>query len=109
MLKTLRLPGAGGGAFRKPVAAHADLGGVFVSWPGPGDEPPDPAAGRIDGLVSLAAGQIREPAALIAQSMGGTVAIRLALAFPTLIRSLVLAVTSGGVPVADLGKVRLAL
>ncbi len=104
MRKTLFLPGAGGSAaFWKPVAAHADLDGAFVSWPGLGDEPPDPAVGCIDDLVSLAAGQIREPTALIAQSMGGYVAIRLALAFPTLVRSLVLAVTSGGVPVAGLG------
>ncbi|AWB22194.1 alpha/beta hydrolase [Methylobacterium currus] len=104
MLKTLFLPGAGGSAaFWKPVAVHADLDGVFVSWPGLGDETPDPAVGCIDDLVALAAGQIREPIALIAQSMGGYVAIRLALAFPALVRSLVLAVTSGGVPVADLG------
>ncbi|TNC08897.1 alpha/beta hydrolase [Methylobacterium terricola] len=104
MLKTLFLPGAGGSAsFWKPVAVHAGLDGVFVSWPGLGDEPPDPAVGCIDDLVSLAARQIREPTALIAQSMGGYVAIKLALAFPTLVKSLVLAVTSGGVPVADLG------
>jgi pimeloyl-ACP methyl ester carboxylesterase len=104
MLTTLFLPGAGGSAaFWNPVAAHADLDGAFVSWPGLGDEPPDPAVGCIDDLVALAAGQIRALTALIAPSMGGYVAIKLALAFPTLVKSLVLAVTSGGVPAADLG------
>ena len=43
------------------------------------------------------------PVNLVAQSMGGVIAIQLALLFPKLVNRLVLAVTSGGVPVADLG------
>ena len=44
-----------------------------------------------------------EPVNIVAQSMGGVVAIIAALAKPDMVRRLVLAVTSGGVPVADLG------
>ena len=47
--------------------------------------------------------QITEPVSIIAQSMGGLVAIRAALAAPRMVDRLVLAVTSAGVPVADLG------
>ena len=43
------------------------------------------------------------PCELTAQSMGGYVALRAALAAPQMVRHLVLAVTSGGVPVRDLG------
>lgn len=103
-MKILFLPGAGGsGAFWRPVAEAAGLEGVFLSWPGLGAEPPAPGVAGIDDLVALAAREMDGPAVLIAQSMGGVVAIKLALAFPHLVKGLVLAVTSGGVPVADLG------
>jgi pimeloyl-ACP methyl ester carboxylesterase len=104
VLKTLFLPGAGGSAsFWKPVAAHAQLDGVFFAWPGLGAEPPKPGIDSIDDLTALVASEITEPVSIVAQSMGGFIAIKLALAFPSLVRCLVLAVTSGGVPVADLG------
>jgi len=48
-------------------------------------------------------GRMTEPVNIVAQSMGGVVAIKLALAMPMMVKRLVLAVTSGGVPVADLG------
>ncbi|MDE1570396.1 alpha/beta fold hydrolase [Aquabacter sp. P-9] len=103
-MKTLFLPGASGAAsFWRAAAEAAGVEGVFLSWPGLGAEPPAPGIGGLDDLVALAAREITEPVVLIAQSMGGVVAIRLALAFPHLVKGLVLAVTSGGVPVADLG------
>lgn len=103
-MKTLFLPGAAGSAsFWRPAAEAAGLEGVFLSWPGLGTEPPVPGIEGIDDLVALAAREITAPVVLVAQSMGGVVAIRLALAFPHLVKGLVLAVTSGGVPVADLG------
>ena len=106
MLKTLFLPGAGGSAsFWKPLAAHAQLDGMFFSWPGLGAEPPEPGIGSIDDLIELVANEITEPVGIVAQSMGGFIAIKLALELPNLVKSLVLAVTSGGVPVADLGGV----
>jgi pimeloyl-ACP methyl ester carboxylesterase len=104
MLKTLFLPGAGGSAtFWKPLAVHAGLDGVFFAWPGLGAEPSHPSINTIDDLIGLVAAEITEPVSIIAQSMGGYIAIKLALAYPDLVKSLVLAVTSGGVPVLDLG------
>ncbi|OYO28780.1 alpha/beta fold hydrolase [Janthinobacterium sp. PC23-8] len=47
--------------------------------------------------------QIDGPCALIAQSMGGVVAIRAALARPEHVTHLVLAATSGGLDIAGLG------
>lgn len=104
MLKTLFLPGASGSAaFWKPVADSGQLDGVFFAWPGLGSEPPQPGIGSIDDLVALVAGEITEPVNIVAQSMGGLVALKLAVSLPGLVKRLVLAVTSGGVPVADLG------
>ena len=104
MLKTLFLPGAGGSAsFWKPLAAHAQLDGVFFAWPGLGAEPPQPGVNSIDDPIGLVAKEITEPVSIVAQSMGGFIAIKLALAHPNLVKCLVLAVTSGGVPVIDLG------
>lgn len=104
MLKTLFLPGASGSAsFWRPVAARAGWDGVFLAWPGLGAEPPEPGIGGIDDLVARVAGEVREPVAIVAQSMGGYVALKIALAFPDLVESLVLSVTSGGLPLSDLG------
>lgn len=104
MIKTLFLPGASGSAaFWRPVAAHAQLEGIFFSWPGLGREPPHYDINSIDDLAAMVAKEITEPVSIVAQSMGGVIAMKLALNFPGLIKRLVLAVTSGGVPVADLG------
>lgn len=103
--QTLFLPGAGGSAaFWRPVAELARLQGVFLAWPGLGAEPAKPGVRGIDDLVEQVLGQMQgRPVDLVAQSMGGVVALKVALAAPGLVRRLVLAVTSGGVPVADLG------
>ncbi len=102
--KTLFLPGAtGSAAFWKPVAAHIGMEGVFLAWPGLGNEPAHPGVSGISGLVAIVREQMAEPVNIVAQSMGGFVAIKVALAFPDKVRRLVLAVTSGGVPVTDLG------
>jgi len=104
MVKTLFLPGASGSAsFWKPVADAARLEGTFFSWPGLGGEPADPDVNSIDDLIARVAHEITEPVNLVAQSMGGYIAIQLALAMPGLVKRLVLAVTSGGLPVVDLG------
>jgi pimeloyl-ACP methyl ester carboxylesterase len=57
----------------------------------------------IDDLVTLVADHITEPIEIVAQSMGSLIGIKLALAFPRMVKRLALAVSSGGVPVADLG------
>lgn len=104
MVKTLFLPGASGSSsFWQPAASHLQLDGVFFAWPGLGDELPHPDVDGIDALVDMVAREITEPVNIVAQSMGGIIAIRLALSLPNMVKSLVLTATSGGVPIADLG------
>ena len=102
--KTLFLPGAGASAsFWKPAADHAKVDGVFMSWPGLGNEPPKSEVNSINDLVAMVVGHMADPVNIVAQSMGGLVALRAALAAPGKLNRLVLAVTSAGVPVDDLG------
>lgn len=102
----LFLPGAlGRTSLWEPVAgllAHP-AAKAHVGWPGFGATPADPSIGGIDDLVARVLARIDRPSALIAQSMGGVVAMRVALARPELVTHLVLAVTSGGIDVAGLG------
>ncbi|MDR3519022.1 MAG: alpha/beta hydrolase [Azospirillaceae bacterium] len=102
--KTIFLPGAGGSAaFWKPTADRTGLDGVFLAWPGLGDEPAHPDVNSINDLVSLVLDQMDEPVNIVAQSMGGLVALKVAGAAPAKVGRLVLTATSGGVPVFDLG------
>ena len=104
MTLTLFLPGAGAAAaFWKPVAERTNLEHQLFSWPGLGDEPAHPDVQGIDDLVTMVLRAMVEPVNIVAQSMGGLVALKAALTAPTMIRRLVLTATSGGVPVADLG------
>ena len=108
MTNTFFLPGAGASAaFWRPVADQ--LGAVhtkrLLSWPGLGNEPPSADVRGIDDLVSMVLGEIQEPADLIAQSMGGLIAVRAALAVPEKIRRMVLTATSAGVPIDGLGGI----
>lgn len=104
MTKTLFLPGAGGSAaFWRPVAERLGLDGVFFAWPGLGNEPARADVQGIDDLVATVLAEMDEPVDIVAQSMGGLIAIKAALAAPNKVRRLVLTVTSGGVPVTDLG------
>jgi len=102
----LFLPGAGGSAkFWDPVAQRlpADWNKVMFSWPGLGDQQHDPAINSIDDLVKLVVGRIDVPVDLVAQSMGGVIAARVALGRPKYVRRLVLVATSGGVDMARFG------
>ncbi|MBY6242530.1 alpha/beta fold hydrolase [Methylosinus sp. Sm6] len=104
MAKTLFLPGAGGAAsFWKPVADRLESNGEFFSWPGLGNEPPEAGAAGLDDLVAKVLDRMSEPVDIVAQSMGGFIALAAALAAPEKVERLVLTVTSGGLPVADLG------
>lgn len=103
--KLIFLPGAGGDpAFWQPVsdALVHPASRCLLGWPGFGVVPADPRIDGMDGLVALVLDQIDRPCALIAQSMGGVVAIQAALRRPDLVTHLVLAVTSGGVDMTDL-------
>ena len=101
------LPGAGGSAsFWRPVAERlADLGRPLVlGYPGFGECPVEPTIQSVDGLFRWLVEQLpAEPSDVAAQSMGGVLAVRLALERPELVSRLVLVATSGGVDVARLG------
>lgn len=106
MTKILFLPGAGGSPdFWKPVADALPAGWSkeHFGWPGLGAQPHDPAVRGMDDLVARVAARMTEPVDLVAQSMGGVIAARLAIETPALVRRLVLCVTSGGVDMAGLG------
>ena len=107
MAKILFLPGAGASPdFWKPVGAllPADWPKEYFGWPGLGDQPHDPAIKGIDDLVRMVAARMDDgPVDLVAQSMGGIIAARLAIEQPQNVRRLVLTVTSGGVDMAGLG------
>ena len=106
MNKILFLPGAGGApGFWQPVAALLPdtMPYELLGWPGLGAQPHDPGVRGFDDLVRLARDRIDGPVDLVAQSMGGVVAARLALEIPGKVRRLVLTVTSGGVDMAGLG------
>ena len=74
-----------------------------MGWPGFSSIPSDPLVNSFDDLVGMVAAKINQPTVLIAQSMGGAIAVRVALEKPDFITHLVLAVTSGGIDVAALG------
>lgn len=75
----------------------------LLDWPGAGTVPASPAIGGYADLVGLAADVVADGSDVVAQSMGGVVAIGLALARPRKIRRLVLVATSGGLDVPGLG------
>ena len=100
------LPGASGNTgIWKPVSdgLRHPARRIFTTWPGFGDAPPEPKVHGFDDLVDRVVQAISCPCDLLAQSMGGTIAIRAALQKPALVRHLVLSVTSGGIDLAALG------
>ena len=104
--KILFLPGAGGSpCFWKPVAARLpdEWEKVRLQWPGLGNQPHDPAITCISDLVALVEKHIDGPVDLVAQSMGGIIAARIAIARPDIVRRLVLTATSAGVDMARFG------
>ena len=100
------LPGAGGSPdFWRPVADRLprDWTRQHFGWPGLGNQPHDPAIGSLDDLVARVRARMTEPVDLVAQSMGGWIAARLAIEHPALVRRLVLTVTSAGIDMKALG------
>lgn len=103
--KLIFLPGAGGSPhFWRPVADLLVHPGPrkLLGWPGCGSLPLDPKVQGLQDLVTLVTDEIDQPSALIAQSMGGVIAILAALKRPQLVTRLVLTATSGGVDMTDL-------
>ena len=104
--RLLFLPGASGDtAFWRPLEQRLACPAErrHLGWPGFGDTPPRPGVDGFDGLLALVLEPLDRPCALIAQSMGGVLALRAALARPRWVTHLVLCATSGGLPMAALG------
>jgi len=103
--KLIFLPGAAGSPnFWGPVSgllAHP-ASRTLLGWPGFGHVPADPDVRGMKDLVALVLKEMDQPCALIAQSMGGVIAVQAALKRPELLTHLVLAVTSGGVDMSAL-------
>ena len=108
----LFLPGISGhGDFWRPVAEQLQSFGrcVLLDWPGFGGNPAAPTVNGYEDLVDLVLAHAACPTVLIAQSMGGYVALRAALAAGRAgpgqvdVTHLVLAATSGGVDVSRFG------
>ena len=101
------LPGAGGSeSFWRPVADRlGDLGQVIVfGYPGFGGVPADGGVKSLDDLHRWIVERLPPgPSHVIAQSMGGLFAARLAVEQPERFARLVLVATSGGVDVRRLG------
>jgi len=101
------LPGAGGAeSFWRPVAERLDdLGDIHLfGYPGFGCLPADPAVRSLDDLYAWIVERLPPgPIHLIAQSMGGIFAARLAAEQRERVERLVLVATSGGVDVRRLG------
>ena len=104
--KLFFLPGALGRMdFWEPVAGlvRHPAEKIHFGWPGFGSTPADPEVKGIDDLVGKVISRLDVPSALVAQSMGGVIAIRVALARPDLVTHLILTATSGGMDMASSG------
>ena len=108
--KLLFLPGASGDVdLWRPVAerlAHP-AASSFMAYPGFGGAPAEPQLRGFDDLAARVVSAIDQPTALLAQSMGGVLALHALLALRpeqrVLVTHLVLTVTSGGLDVAAEG------
>jgi pimeloyl-ACP methyl ester carboxylesterase len=105
--RLLFLPGAGGDpAFWRPLADRLPTTWekIYFGWPGLGAQPPSPMVNGWDDLVRMVEAEIGDESVdLLAQSMGGAIALQIALKHPQKVRRLVLAVTSGGVDMGGVG------
>lgn len=101
------MPGSSGDLqFWEPVSqrlSHPAARSV-MRWPGFGGVPHDSSISGISGLVDRVLDQIgAHTVDLLAQSMGGLIALLVALARPERVKHLVLSVTSGGLDLSQFG------
>lgn len=105
MTHLLFLPGAGGAAeFWHPLGALLpQYDRTYLNWPGLGHEAHKPGFDSLDALTAHAAAHLHSQTVIVAQSMGGIVALRLALLYPQTVTKLVLTAASGGIDVRRFG------
>lgn len=103
----LFMPGAGGAAeFWHPLGRLLpdSYAKTYLNWPGLGRETHRPGLDSIDALTAYAAAHLVDSDNIIvAQSMGGIFALRLALLYPQKISKLVFTAASGGIDVMRFG------
>ncbi len=103
--KLIFLPGAAGSPnFWRPVSdllAHP-AARTLLGWPGFDRVPAAPDVRSLEDLTAMVLKEMDQPCALIAQSMGGVLAVQAALQRPEQLTHLALAVTSGGVDMSAL-------
>jgi pimeloyl-ACP methyl ester carboxylesterase len=102
----LFLPGVSGdGGFWKGVGGLLPPSWPkrYLDWPGLGRQPASPDVNGFADLLALAQAALDCPSAIVAQSMGGIIAVQLALKHPQLVTHLVLVATSGGMNVSAFG------
>jgi len=102
----LFLPGASGdGAFWRGVGEQLpeNWDKRYFDWPGLGEQRHDPLVRGFADLSRIAEQALAEPSVIVAQSMGGIVALDLVLRHPDMVSHLVLCGTSGGLDMAAFG------
>lgn len=105
-MRLIYLPGmSGDGNFWRPIAKQLPptWEHILLDWPGLGGNPPSSGVRGFEDLVELVVETLVRPAVLVAQSMGGVVAVRAALRARAMVSHLVLSATSGGIDVKALG------
>jgi pimeloyl-ACP methyl ester carboxylesterase len=103
--KLFFLPGAGGNrSFWQPASdlVRHPATREFIEWPGIGGVVENTGIQSVDDLAHLVVNKIDSPTAIIAQSMGGVVALLSALERPEFITHIVLCATSGGIDISDI-------
>ena len=102
------VPGAAGSAaFWTPITERlpADWIVTAIDLPGLGAVPTRENIHSYDDLAEYVAGIVAAPSALVAQSMGAYVALRVALRYPRLVTHLVLVAATSGIDVMRCGAV----
>lgn len=106
MTHLLFLPGAGGAAeFWHPLGSllPKQYDKTYLNWPGLGHEVHKPGLDSLDALTAHAAAHLHSQTVIVAQSMGGIFALRLALLYPQAVTKLILTAASGGIDVMRFG------